>query len=270
MDKDAQEITTINTPIGLLRWTCLPFGIKTVSAIFQRAIESIFVNIIPNMIIFQDDKCVGGKNAEELKYLELTTDASKTAISGILLPNGHPVLFLSRSLSDAETRYSNIDREVLAIVWSSHRARHFLIGKRFKLISDHRPLENGVPEVLVSDNVAEFHDTALCQWLKKIGYLPYKTPPYHPQSNGLAGRMVGTVKMGMKAYSTDKGILIAYLNRILLSYKTIPHAGKSRSPSEMMGRQLRSPLTMSFESGSPLWYRQKPESKPDPAAFISQ
>ena len=47
---------------------------------------------------------------------------------------------------------------------------------------------------------------------------------------------------------------------MLLSYRTIPHAGKSRSPSEMMGRQLRSLsclyLTMSFESGSPLWYCQ--------------
>ena len=54
MDKDAQEITTVNTPIGLLRWTCLPFGIKTASAIFQRAIESGIGNIIPNMIILQD------------------------------------------------------------------------------------------------------------------------------------------------------------------------------------------------------------------------
>nr|XP_047133853.1 uncharacterized protein K02A2.6-like [Hydra vulgaris] len=62
MDKDAQEITTINTPIGLLR--CLPFGIKTVSAIFQRAIESIVGNI-PNMIIFQDDICVGGYELSE-------------------------------------------------------------------------------------------------------------------------------------------------------------------------------------------------------------
>ena len=68
MDKEAQEITTVNTPIGLLRWTCLPFGIKTASAIFQRAIESVVGDIIPNMIIFQDNICVGGKNAEELKF----------------------------------------------------------------------------------------------------------------------------------------------------------------------------------------------------------
>ena len=76
--------------------------------------------------------------------------------------------------------------------------------------------------------------------------------------------------MGLKAYSPDKGLLSRYLGRMLLSYRTLSHAGKSRSPSEMMGRQLRSPLTMSFESGSPLWYCQRPDSKPEPAAFISQ
>ena len=26
-------------------------------------------------------------------------------------------------------------------MWSTHRARQFLLGRRFKLVSDHRPLE---------------------------------------------------------------------------------------------------------------------------------
>nr|XP_047129472.1 uncharacterized protein K02A2.6-like [Hydra vulgaris] len=129
---------------------------------------------------------------------------------------------------------------------------------------------NEVLEVLVSENAAEFHDTTLHQWLKKIGCVPYKTPPYYLQSNGAAERMVETVKMGLRAYSPDKGLLCGYLSRMLLSYRTISHAGRSRSLSEMMGRQLRSPLTMSFESGTPLWYRKRPESKPEPASFISQ
>ena len=76
--------------------------------------------------------------------------------------------------------------------------------------------------------------------------------------------MVKTIKMGLKAYSPDKDLLSGYLSRMLLNYRKIPHAGKSRSPSEMMERQLRSPLTLSFESGSPLWYRQRPDSKPEP------
>ena len=101
-------------------------------------------------------------------------------------------------------------------------------------------LKNGVPEVLVSDNAAEFHDTTLCQQLKKIVFLPYKTSLYNCQS-------YEAVKMGLKAYSTSRGLLSVYLSRMLLSYTTIPHKGKSRSPSEMMASQLRFPLTMSFK-----------------------
>ena len=75
------------------------------------------------------------------KDLELTTDASKIAIAGILSQEGHPVLYLSRTLPPSESRYLNIEREALAIVWTTQRARHFLLGRKFRLISDHRPLE---------------------------------------------------------------------------------------------------------------------------------
>ena len=36
-----KEIITLNTPMGLLRWSHLPFGIKTACHVFQRAIEKI-------------------------------------------------------------------------------------------------------------------------------------------------------------------------------------------------------------------------------------
>ena len=39
LEETSREVTTINTPIGPLRWKRLPFGIKTVSAEFQAAME---------------------------------------------------------------------------------------------------------------------------------------------------------------------------------------------------------------------------------------
>ena len=60
---------------------------------------------------------------------------------------------------------------------------------------------NGTPKTLASDNAPEFCDEDLNLWLEKIGCKPYKTSPYHPQSNGLEERMVQTVKMGLKACS---------------------------------------------------------------------
>ena len=45
IDNNFKEVTTINTPIGLLKWRKMPYGIKTASAIFQRAIEQVLEDI---------------------------------------------------------------------------------------------------------------------------------------------------------------------------------------------------------------------------------
>ena len=39
IDNNFTEVTTINTPISLLKWRRMPCGIKTASVIFQRAIK---------------------------------------------------------------------------------------------------------------------------------------------------------------------------------------------------------------------------------------
>ena len=67
IDDKFKEITTLNTPMGLLRWSRLPFGIKTANHIFQRAIEKILLGKVDNIIIYQDDICMGARTREELK-----------------------------------------------------------------------------------------------------------------------------------------------------------------------------------------------------------
>ena len=648
LEEASREITTMNTPIGLLRWKRLPFGIKTASAQFQSAIEKT-IGEFPNSIIYQDDICLGARSEAELservhivlkrlsdagmkvnesksvllakeisflgytisgegvkpdrrlvekiqavcapkdkkdldcflglvnyfgRYIKgfaevteplhalrrknvpfewgvaqqkafeklkaalsvypvvqpfdakkdtvLTTDASEKSISAILSQNDHPVMYLSRRLSSAERNYSNIEREALAIVWATSRAKHYLLGKKFLLRSDHQPLEfifhpqrelpkvtsarimrwalqlsayeydilyvkgesiphvdalsrlnfsddakegkgyqesfvhwaetdvismeelrretsrdsvlsgilrrvsndcwggcsvverpfksvrqclsveggilcrgdllvppsvlrprmieavhndvhggvtatrnrlkleawwpgycddverfvgkcarcnelkpapqrhlhtwpeesepwarvhidhghvpniglililvdansgwpevvrvpdrraetvkrvlrlifarNGVPRTLVSDNAAEFTDSDLCAWLERIGCRPLKTPPYHPQSNGAAERMVQTIKRGLKAFNKERSTFEAYMARLLLAYRSVPHAGRAQSPSAMMGRQLRSPITTAFETDECLWYR-RPGQSPEAARFLMQ
>ena len=71
----------------------------------------------------------------------VTTGASQEAIGGILTQEGHPVIYVSRKLSKAERNYSNIEREALAIIWVVTRMKQFLMGRKFTLITDHRPLE---------------------------------------------------------------------------------------------------------------------------------
>ena len=75
IDEKFQEITTINTLIGLLKWCRMPYGIKTASSIFQRAIENVLTWQVENMIIYQDDILLGAVNLEELQILKKLQDA---------------------------------------------------------------------------------------------------------------------------------------------------------------------------------------------------
>ena len=649
LDEAAREILTINTPIGLLRWTRLPYGVKTASAQFQAAMEATIGNIATNLVIYQDDVCVGARTGQELdakvarllsklkekgmrvnekkcvlrskdirflgyrisadgvrpdsrlvdkvlqtkapttrkelesfvgltnyysryvrayservepltalrsrqctfkwgleqqrafddlkkalaaypviqifdpaKHTTVTTDASENAVSAILSQDDHPILYLSRRLTKAERNYSNIEREALAVVWATQRARHFLLGSHFSLNTDHQPLEFifnpskelpkmtsarimrwaiqlaafdfdiayvrgntiphvdalsrlqfedeeecdavddsfvhwtetdtlklseiqqatemdpvlksvmrriktnvwsncsvaerpyksvrqqltvdnnvlcrgdqvvlpaalrnqairaahddthsgalatrnrlkreawwpghcedierfvrmcpqcvrirapparsthswpldvaawervhidhahvagvglllivvdafsgwpeamlvkdksarttvrvlrsifsrlGVPKTLVSDNAPEFCDGAMRSWLQRIGCAVVHSPPYHPQSNGCAERMVQTIKCGLRAFVAHSGDFEAYLAKLLLNYRSTARSDGCGSPSALMGRQLRSPLTIAFGIDAPIIYQARPGAVAEQGRFVVQ
>ena len=75
------------------------------------------------------------------KEATVTTDASEKAIGGVLLQEGHPVIYVSRKLTPAEQNYSKIEREALAIVFVVTRLKHFLLERQFTLQTDHKPLK---------------------------------------------------------------------------------------------------------------------------------
>lgn len=79
------------------------------------------------------------------KEFLLTTDASNVAIGAVLsqgpIGSDRPVAYASRTLNDSERNYSTIERELLAIVWATKYFRPYLFGRKFKILSDHRPLQ---------------------------------------------------------------------------------------------------------------------------------
>lgn len=78
------------------------------------------------------------------KPFVLTTDASNFAIGAVLsqgtIGSDKPVAYASRTLSDTESRYSTIEKELLAVIWAVKHFRPYLYGKKFTIYTDHRPL----------------------------------------------------------------------------------------------------------------------------------
>ena len=52
-----------------------------------------------------------------------------------------PIAFASKSLKDVETRYTNIERELLDIFFACQHFSTYLLGRSFVAESDHKPLE---------------------------------------------------------------------------------------------------------------------------------
>lgn len=81
-------------------------------------------------------------SAPVLAPVLLTVDASARTLGACLLQNGRPVEFASVTLIDTQTRYAQIEKEMLAIVFALERFHQYVFGRDDVIIeTDHKPLE---------------------------------------------------------------------------------------------------------------------------------
>ena len=66
-------------------------------------------------------------------------DASSYTV-GALLQEGRPVAYTSRALTDTESIYAQIEKEMLAILHCGKTFHHYIFGKSVKVETDHKPL----------------------------------------------------------------------------------------------------------------------------------
>ena len=89
-------------------------------------------------------------SAETLGYIDnnapikVIADASPVGLEAALVQEQgelRVISYANRSLSDTERRYSQTEKEALAIVWACERFHAHLYGAEFDLMTDHKPLE---------------------------------------------------------------------------------------------------------------------------------
>lgn len=76
------------------------------------------------------------------KQTVMIVDASPLGLGALLTQDGKVISYGSQALNDVETRYSQTEKESLAVVWGCEHFHLYLFGNQFKIISDHKPLES--------------------------------------------------------------------------------------------------------------------------------
>lgn len=71
----------------------------------------------------------------------IQTDASLKGLGAVLLQEGRPVIYVSLTLTPAEEHYSNIERELLGVVFAMERLPNYVYGEPVQVQTDHKPLE---------------------------------------------------------------------------------------------------------------------------------
>jgi hypothetical protein len=75
------------------------------------------------------------------KPVTITCDASKSGLGAVLLQDSKPIAYASRALTDAETRYTQIEKELLAVVFGFERFNQYTYARPVEVEMDHKPLE---------------------------------------------------------------------------------------------------------------------------------
>ena len=145
-----QSVAAVQRLLGLAQYLSkflphLADVTKPLRALTQK--ETAWVWEEPQQKAFEDLKTLAS-SAPVLRYyniqdeVTLQCDASQSGLGVALLQKGQPVAYASRALTSAETRYTQIEKELLAIVYDCEHFEPYVYGREVVHVeSDHKPLE---------------------------------------------------------------------------------------------------------------------------------
>nr|GEV69755.1 DNA-directed DNA polymerase [Tanacetum cinerariifolium] len=170
IDLKDQEKTTFTCPYETFAYHRMPFGLCNAPGTFQRCMMAIFHDMIEKtMEVFMDDFFVFKNSFQScLSHLEkmlkrklteapilialdwdmpfvLMCDASDFAIEAILgqRQDKHfrPIHYASKTMTEAESKYTTIKKEMLAVVYAFEKFWSYLILNKSIVYTDHSTLK---------------------------------------------------------------------------------------------------------------------------------
>ena len=74
------------------------------------------------------------------KELSLQVDSSKDGLGAVLMQEGRPLEYASRTLSSNEKNWAQIEKEALAVLYGLERFDQYTYGRKVIVYNDHKPL----------------------------------------------------------------------------------------------------------------------------------
>ena len=131
------------------------------------------------------------------EQIGISCDASDVGIGAVLFHRysdgtKRPIANASKTLSDTQRRYSQVQKEALPVIYGIQKFHQFLYGRRFTLITDHKPLlalfnpQKGTPSMAAN---------RLARWaltLNQYDYsIEYRRTSEHGNADALSRLPVG-------------------------------------------------------------------------------
>ena len=124
---------TITAPLRLLTRQNMPWKWEQEQ---QKALEETKDDLVGDQVMSYFDA---------RKQTEIIADASPVGLSGLLTQEGKVLSYASCALNDVESRYSQTEREMLAVVWAAEHFHLYVYGAQFSISLITSNLQQGLP-----------------------------------------------------------------------------------------------------------------------------
>ncbi|UYV63068.1 K02A2.6-like, partial [Cordylochernes scorpioides] len=186
-----------------------------------------------------------------------------------------PITFASRTLPEAEKRFSQLETKALSITFGVEKFRQYLLGRKFVLVTDNRPLihifspHKPIPicassrikrwslKLAAFNYTVEFRKTSDNSNIDALSRLPLESSvresldedqihhtAYHAQTNGLTERLNKTLTDMISMYvDVDQKNWDSILPYVTFAYNTARQETTGYSPFFLVhGREVETPL----------------------------